>query len=77
MSVWPATPLEADDPRQEARLGVPHGADRWQARVRCDLLRGLNEPDKGRRGLTAPQVLRALVLMRSKNWGCANASPMG
>jgi IS5 family transposase len=37
-------------------------------RVRCDLLRGLNEPDKGRRGLTAPQVLRALVLMRLKNW---------
>ena len=24
--------------------------------------------DKGRRGLTAPQVLRALVLMRVKNW---------
>jgi hypothetical protein len=37
-------------------------------RVRCDLLRGLNEPDKGRRGLTAAQVLRALVLMRLKNW---------
>src|SRR6201996_94912 len=37
-------------------------------RVRCDLLRGLNEPDKGRRGLTASQVLRALVLMRLKNW---------
>jgi transposase, IS5 family len=36
--------------------------------LRCDLLRGLNEPDKGRRGLTAPQVLRALVLMRLKNW---------
>src|SRR6201985_3975052 len=37
-------------------------------RVRCDLLRGLNEPHHGRRGLTAPQVLRALVLMRLKNW---------
>src|SRR5580698_9606032 len=37
-------------------------------RVRCDLLRGLNEPGKGRRGLTAPQVLRALILMRVKNW---------
>src|SRR5580704_6237381 len=37
-------------------------------RVRCDLLRGLNEPGKGRRGLTAPQVLRALILMRLKNW---------
>ena len=37
-------------------------------RVRRDLMRGLKEPDKGRRGLTAPQVLRALVLMRVKNW---------
>ncbi len=26
------------------------------------------QPDHGRRGLTAPQVLRALVLMRVKNW---------
>jgi IS5 family transposase len=33
-------------------------------RVRRDLLRGLRQPDHGRRGLTAPQVLRALVLMR-------------
>ena len=37
-------------------------------RVRRDLVRGLKEPRKGRRGLTAPQVLRALVLMRLKNW---------
>jgi IS5 family transposase len=37
-------------------------------RVRRDLVRGLKEPDKGRRGLTAPQTLRALVLMRAKNW---------
>jgi IS5 family transposase len=37
-------------------------------RVRRDLVRKLKEPDKGRRGLTAPQVLRALVLMRVKNW---------
>jgi len=34
------------------------------ARVRRDLVRGLKQPDNGRRGLTAPQVLRALVLMR-------------
>src|SRR5215471_6334663 len=38
------------------------------ARVRGDLVRGLKQPDNGRRGLTAPQVLRALVLMRVKNW---------
>jgi IS5 family transposase len=37
-------------------------------RVRRDLVRGLKQPDHGRRGLTASQVLRALVLMRVKNW---------
>ena len=37
-------------------------------RVRRDLVRGLKKPARGRRGLTAPQVLRSLVLMRLKNW---------
>src|SRR5246127_3994333 len=37
-------------------------------RVRRDLVRGLRRPDHGRHGLTAAQVLRALVLMRLKNW---------
>jgi IS5 family transposase len=37
-------------------------------RVRRDLVRGLKQPHRGRRGLTAAQVLRALVLMRVKNW---------
>src|SRR6516225_3462693 len=37
-------------------------------RVRRDLVRGLKKSRKGRRGLTAPQVLRSLVLMRVKNW---------
>jgi transposase, IS5 family len=37
-------------------------------RVRRDLVRGLKQPRKGRCGLTAPQVLRSLVLMRVKNW---------
>src|SRR5882762_7440820 len=36
--------------------------------VRRDLVRGLKKPRQGRRGLTAPQVLRSLVLMRVKNW---------
>jgi IS5 family transposase len=36
--------------------------------VRQDLVRGLKQPDSGRRGLTATQVLRSLVLMRVKNW---------
>ncbi len=37
-------------------------------RVRHDLVRGLKKPRTGRTGLTAPQVLRALILMRVKNW---------
>lgn len=37
-------------------------------RVRRDLLGGVKNPGKGRRGLTAAQVLRALLLMRVKNW---------
>jgi IS5 family transposase len=37
-------------------------------RVRRDLVRGLKAPGKGRRGLTASQTLRALVVMRVKNW---------
>jgi transposase, IS5 family len=36
--------------------------------VRRDLVRGLKQADRGRRGLTATQVLRSLVLMRVKNW---------
>lgn len=37
-------------------------------KVRCDLERGLQRPDTGRSGLTAPEVLRSLTLMRVKNW---------
>ena len=37
-------------------------------RVRRDLVCGLKRPDHGRRGLSAARVLRALVLMRVKNW---------
>ncbi len=36
--------------------------------VRRDLERGLKNPGTGRSGLTPPQVLRSLVLMRVKNW---------
>src|SRR5206468_12498509 len=32
------------------------------------LVRGLKKPTTGRTGLTAPQVLRSLILMRVKNW---------
>jgi len=37
-------------------------------RIRGDLRRGLKNPDTGRNGLTAQQVLRSLTLMRVKNW---------
>ena len=33
-----------------------------------DLERGVKKPDMGRCGITAPQVLRSLILMRVKNW---------
>ncbi len=33
-----------------------------------DLARGLKKPTTGRQGVTAPQVLRSLILMRVKNW---------
>jgi IS5 family transposase len=36
-------------------------------RVRRDLIRGPKRPGKGPLGLTPPQVLHALVLMRVKN----------
>ncbi len=37
-------------------------------RVRKDLDWGLKKPDTGRCGITAPQVVRSLILMRVKNW---------
>ncbi len=37
-------------------------------RVRKDLDWGLKNPDTGRCGITAPQVVRFLILMRVKNW---------
>ena len=36
--------------------------------VQRDLARGLKKPGTGRHGVTAPQVLRSLILMRVKNW---------
>ena len=36
--------------------------------VRCDLERGVKNPKTGRRGLSANQALRSLILMRIKNW---------
>jgi len=56
------------EPPLEAISGFLDTQHEMVERVRRDLVRGLKEPDHGRRGLTAPQVLRALVLMRVKNW---------
>src|ERR1039457_1483743 len=36
--------------------------------VRLDLERGLKKPGAGRNGMTAPQTLRSLILMRVKSW---------
>jgi transposase, IS5 family len=36
--------------------------------IQSDLQRGLKNPDTGRKGLTAQQILRSLILMRVKNW---------
>jgi hypothetical protein len=36
--------------------------------IRSDLVRGLENAETGRSGLTPQQVLRSLVLMRGKNW---------
>jgi IS5 family transposase len=36
--------------------------------IRADLRRGLKNPDTGRSGLSAQQVLRSLIVMRVKNW---------
>src|SRR5688572_18927010 len=35
--------------------------------IEKDLERGLKKPDRGRCGITAPQVVRSLILMRVKN----------
>jgi IS5 family transposase len=37
-------------------------------KVRLDLERGLKKPTTGRHGITPSQTLRALILMRVKNW---------
>ena len=37
-------------------------------RIQRDLVGGLKNPGSGRKGMTAPQTLRSLVLMRVKNW---------
>ena len=56
------------EPLLEAISGFLDNRHEMIERVRRDLVRGLKKPRSGRRGLTARQVLRALVLMRVKNW---------
>src|ERR1700730_18183476 len=56
------------EPLLEAISGFLDNRHEMIERVRRDLVRGLKKPARGRRGLTARQVLRALVLMRVKNW---------
>ena len=56
------------DPMLQAISDVIDEQEDLVERVRRDLERGLRRPQTGRRGLSAPQVLRSLVLMRVKNW---------
>ena len=56
------------EPLLEAISGFLDNRHEMIERVRRDLVRGLKKPRSGRRGLTARQVLRSLVLMRVKNW---------
>jgi IS5 family transposase len=56
------------EPLLEAISGFLDKQHEMIERVRRDLVRGLKKPAGGRRGLTARQVLRSLVLMRVKNW---------
>ena len=56
------------EPLLEAISKFLDGQHEMIERVRRDLVRGLKKPGKGRSGLTAPQVLRSLALMRVKNW---------
>ncbi len=51
--------------------GIADFLDRHSAlaeKVRLDLVRGLKKPTTGRNGITPSQTLRALILMRVKNW---------
>jgi IS5 family transposase len=56
------------EPLLEAISGFLDKHEKIIERVRRDLVGGLKQPHSGRRGLTARQVLRSLVLMRVKNW---------
>jgi IS5 family transposase len=56
------------EPMLQAISNFLHNQEDMIERVRRDLVRGLKKPDSGRRGLTAQQILRSLVLMRVKNW---------
>jgi hypothetical protein len=56
------------EPPLEATFGFLDDQRDVIERIRRDLVRGLKQPGSGCHGLTATQVLRALVLMRFKNW---------
>jgi IS5 family transposase len=56
------------DPLLEKISGFMDQHPELSAAVRSDLERGLKKPQTGRKGLTAVQTVRSLVLMRVKNW---------
>ena len=56
------------DPTLQTIADFLHARAEMIEAVRCDLQRGLKQPHSGRRGMTPPQVLRSLIVMRIKNW---------
>jgi len=56
------------DPLLEKISDFLDNHDELEEIVRCDLERDLKDPETGRPGLTAGQVLRSLILMRIKDW---------
>ena len=56
------------EPQLEAISGFLDDQKNVIESIRRDLVRGLKNPGSGRSGMTAPQTLRSLVLMRVKNW---------
>ncbi len=56
------------DPSLQAIADLLDAHGELVERVRQDLVRGLRQPQVGRDGMTAEQVLRAFVLQRVKAW---------
>lgn len=68
LSVVPAGLEHAHARELEAMSEVLDQLPETVAQVHCDLVRGLRRPDKGRKGMSAEQVLRVLLLKQMKGF---------